>query len=228
MSCLLYIHGWGPQGMSSTLRAPWGQKSLALASNTLGHFNQSISKFFKWPSTTTARTTSWMMSGYDCLNKKCFNSRRKVDSDLPQWRQLAVYSRCVEPQPQRLGCRLSFELPRPGLEGAVRDHIIRTSTIVYHCQSSSSASSSAAPSRSSACGFSTGGGIKRMLLSRSCITSIRAVTPCLRSRPPAAPPTSPSAAAGSCSTYRQVFARLVMALKWPIMCWCAVKKLLTR
>ena len=31
---------------------------------------------------TTARTTSWMMSEYDCLNKKRVNSRRKVDSEL--------------------------------------------------------------------------------------------------------------------------------------------------
>jgi len=44
-------------------------------------FNQAISEFKKCDA-TTARTTSWMMSGYDCLNKKRFNSRRKVASEF--------------------------------------------------------------------------------------------------------------------------------------------------
>ena len=53
-----------------------------------------------------------MMSGYDCLNKKRFSGRRKVDSELAATTSVgSVYSRCVEPQtvmcpPVR--CRLLF------------------------------------------------------------------------------------------------------------------------
>jgi len=66
---------------------------------TVQQLNQSINQqiFYSGSSgATTARTTSWMMSGCDCLNKKRSSSRRKVDSDtsrLPLRRQLAVYSR---------------------------------------------------------------------------------------------------------------------------------------
>jgi len=86
-------------------RWDWTVLSMIRVSGVLGLIAISVSvcsSVREHISRTTARTTSWMMSENDCLNKKRFNSRRKV----PQRRQLAVYSRCVEPQPQRLGCRL--------------------------------------------------------------------------------------------------------------------------
>ena len=43
--------------------------------------NQSVDFYSGLSVATTARTTSWMLSGYNRLNKKCFNSRRKVDSE---------------------------------------------------------------------------------------------------------------------------------------------------
>ena len=45
-----------------------------------------------------------MMSGYDRLNKKkVLTVDGRCTVNLLQRRQLAVYSGCVEPQPQRLG-----------------------------------------------------------------------------------------------------------------------------
>ena len=46
------------------------------------------------------------MSGYGCLNKNVLTVDGRRTMNLPQRRQLAVYSWRVEPQPQRLGCRL--------------------------------------------------------------------------------------------------------------------------
>jgi len=45
----------------------------------ISKINQSVNFY---SGATTAGTTGWMMSGYDCLNKKRFNSRRKVDSEF--------------------------------------------------------------------------------------------------------------------------------------------------
>jgi len=50
------------------------------------------------------------LSEYDYLNKNVLTVDGRWTASLPQRRQLAVYSRCVEPQPQRLGCRLLTEL----------------------------------------------------------------------------------------------------------------------
>ena len=58
--------------------------TAALASSQLT-INQSADFYSGLSGATTARTTGrcqWMMSGYDCLNKKRFRSRRKVDSEL--------------------------------------------------------------------------------------------------------------------------------------------------
>jgi len=62
--------------------------------------NQSISGL---SGATTARTTSWMMSGYDCLNKKRFNNRQKVDSEFAAKTPVGSVFQ-MKPQPQRLGC----------------------------------------------------------------------------------------------------------------------------
>jgi len=70
------------------LASPRNQHCANCIGTLAFHSHQSISRFvcmyeYSGPSgTTTARTTSWMMSAYDCLNKKRFNSRRKVDSEL--------------------------------------------------------------------------------------------------------------------------------------------------
>ena len=45
--------------------------------------SQSVDFYSGLSGATNARTTCWMMSGYDCLNKKLFNnSQRKMDSEL--------------------------------------------------------------------------------------------------------------------------------------------------
>ena len=62
--------------------------------------NQSISGL---SGATTARTTSWMMSGYDCLNKKTFNNRQKVDSEFAAKTPVGSVFQ-MKLQPQRLGC----------------------------------------------------------------------------------------------------------------------------
>jgi len=43
--------------------------------------NKSVDFYRGLSGATSARTTSWMMSVYDCLNKKRFNNRGKVDSE---------------------------------------------------------------------------------------------------------------------------------------------------
>ena len=88
----------------------WNVVIRKLAFSFNQSINQSVDFYSGLSGATTARITSWMMSGYACLNKKRVSSRRKVDSELAATTSvgsgLAVYSRCVEPQPQRLGCRL--------------------------------------------------------------------------------------------------------------------------
>jgi len=58
------------------------------------------------------------MSGYDCLNKNVLAVDGRWTASLPQRRQLAVYSRCVEPQPQTLGCTHIIECRYTAVPGS--------------------------------------------------------------------------------------------------------------
>ena len=68
-------------------------------------------------------------------NVSTVDGRRTVS--LPQRRQLAVYSRCVEPQPQRLGCRLNSltvgTTRRLALVIRMRNHMRKLRQLLYSC-----------------------------------------------------------------------------------------------
>ena len=119
----------------------WGMLCLATTSHTMYHrqltrptthqsntttstaqsINQSISYFLKWPKWHSHCKDHWLgkVSKLNhCRNKKnVLTVDEKSTVNLQRRRQLAVCSRCREPQPQKLGCRLltaSLAVPRDG------------------------------------------------------------------------------------------------------------------
>ena len=91
-----------------------------------GSISQSVDFYSGLSGATSARTTCWMMSGYDCLNKKRFitvNGRWTVS--LPQRRQLAVGSSChVVYGPITIAIRARFDYDSSTIQHPTRSYVL--------------------------------------------------------------------------------------------------------